>query len=94
MKIELEVKNFDNFIFGLNNAIIAYKDIRNAIWLFGGICDGVNSKWEPLIGDSMDNLTDIFDKRLDELLNIYKQLEKIEKENENDKRAEISTTQR
>ena len=78
MKIELEINNLKNLIDGLNNAIIAYADIRYAIWVMGGPNDSINPKWNSIIGDNSNNLTEKFDIRLKELRNIYEQLLKIE----------------
>lgn len=82
MKIEIEVDNFENFINGFQNAFIAYKDIRNGIWLFGGMPDGIHPKWNKLINkeaEDFDGIVKIFDIRLKELENVYKQLEKKER---------------
>ena len=70
MKIELEVDNLESLTTALNNAIVSYNDIRNAVF-FG--C-AVDKKWDPLIGNNFDNLTTKFDERLVILHNIYKQL--------------------
>lgn len=83
MKIEIEVDNFENFIKGFQNAFIAYTDIRNGIWLFGVVPDGMSPKWNKLINKEakdFDKIVEIFDIRLKELENVYKQLEKKEKE--------------
>ena len=83
MKIELDINDLKTTIDGLNNAIIAYNDIRNAIYIMGGIPDGISQKWEPLIvGKSLENLTEKIDERLKELKYIYQQLKDKEKEND------------
>lgn len=90
MKIELDINDLKTTIDGLNNAIIAYNDIRNAIYIMGGIPDGISEKWKPfIVGKSLENLTEKFDERLKELKYIYQQLEDKEKENDN-KRTEVS----
>ena len=83
MKIEIEVDNFEDFVKGFQNAFIAYNDIRNGIWLVGETPNGMNPKWNKLINKEakdFDGLVEIFDIRLKELENVYKQLEKKEKE--------------
>ena len=68
MKIEIEVDNFKDFINGLQNALVAYKDVR----------DGMEE--QSKIIKSFHKAVIIFDIRLKELENVYKQLEKKEKE--------------
>ena len=91
MKVELEIDDLKSTIDGLNNAIIAYADIRNSIWLMGGIPSDINQIWGKLLGNSLETLTEKFDIRLTELKNIYNQLIEKEKEIKNDKRTEIGT---
>lgn len=83
MKIEIEINDLTNFSKALNNAYIAYKDIRNAIWIMGCCPEGVDPKWEKLINKNITNIneiTSIFDKRLVELKNVLNQIEQKEKE--------------
>lgn len=83
MKIEIEINDLKNFSKALNNAYIAYKDIRNAIWIMGYCPEGVDPKWEKLINKNITNIneiTSIFDKRLVELKNVLNQIEQKEKE--------------
>ena len=78
MKIELEVDDLTTLIDGLNNAIIALSDIRNGIFLMGGLPSDMSPKWNPLVGTSFDDLTKKFDDRLDALKNVYDQLCELE----------------
>ena len=83
MKIEIDVNNLTEFSKALNNAYIAYKDIRNAIWIMGYCPEGIDLKWEKLINKNSTNIneiTSIFDKRLVELKNVLNQIEQKEKE--------------
>lgn len=91
MKVELEINDLKTTIDGLNNAIIAYSDVRNGIWLMGGMPSDINPIWEKLLGNSLETLTEKFDIRLAELKNIYNQLIEKEKEIKDDKRTEIGT---
>ena len=78
MKLEIETDNLPELINALNNAIIAYDDIRRVIWLMGGISDGVDRKWDKLINHNaidFDDVTIVFDGRLKILKKLYKQLE-------------------
>lgn len=76
MKIELEIdeKDLTETISALNNAILAYKDIRNAMFFYLDY----PIKWKFLQGDTEDTLTEKIDNRLNLLCNIYNQLIKYE----------------
>ena len=78
MKVELEIEDLTTLIDGLNNGIIALTDIRNGIFLFGGLPSDMSSKWEPLVGTEFDNLTEKIDIRLNALKKIYNQLCELE----------------
>jgi hypothetical protein len=83
MKIEIEIDNLMEFSKALQNSLIAYTDIRNAIWIMGCCPEGVDPKWEKLINQdatNMNEITSIFDKRIIELKNVLKQIEQKEKE--------------
>jgi len=81
MNINLEINDLKTTIDGLNNAIIAYSDIRRAIWLMGGVPEGMNPKWNKVINkeaNSFDDLVSKFDERIKALKEIYNQLIKME----------------
>ena len=83
MKIEIEINNISDFAAGLNNAIIAYNDIRRGIFLFAGLPEGMDPKWETVISHNPEDpldVTSIMDARLNELKKVYNQIEKIERE--------------
>lgn len=83
MKIEIEIDNLIEFSKALQNSLIAYEDIRNAVWIMGCVPNDIDSKWEKLINrDATDinGITSIFDKRIIELKNVLKQIEQKEKE--------------
>lgn len=76
MKIELEIDDLETTTNALNNALVAYHDVRNSIFF----CCDHDDKWDFLVGDSFDNLTDKFDERLKCLRTLYEQLLSIGKE--------------
>ena len=83
MKIEIEIDNLIEFSKALQNSLIAYTDIRNAIWIMGCVPNNIDPKWGRLINQdatNMDEITSIFDKRIIELKNVLKQIEQKEKE--------------
>lgn len=80
MKLEIEVDDLETFVSAVNNAMVAYNDIRSAIYLFGYVPEGINMKWDTICNhDDPMNITEKFDKQLNELKNFYKQLEEIER---------------
>jgi hypothetical protein len=90
MDINIKIKDLETTIAGLNNAIVAYNDIRTTV-LFDL---DVQPKWEKLIvKDDFQNATKKFDERLVALKQLYEQLIAIEKENENDKGSEIQAAE-
>lgn len=69
MKIELEIDDLETTTNALNNALVAYRDVRNGIFF----CCDYDSKWDFLVGDSFDNLTSKIDERLKCLRTLYDQ---------------------
>lgn len=76
MKIELEIDDLETTTNAVNNALVAYHDVRNSIFF----CCDYDNKWDFLVGDSFDNLTDKIDERLKCLHTLYEQLLSIGKE--------------
>ena len=79
MNITITVNDLQTLVDALNNAIIAYRDIRNVISVCGCYPQNLDEKWEPLIGDSFETATEVFDKRLTALNQVYTQLLEMEK---------------
>lgn len=81
MKIQIEVDDLTTFAKALNNAVIAYDDIVVSILLKCKI--GVSE-------NKFKTLTKLSDKELesrrDTLLQVYRQIEKLEKEMEGEKK--------
>ena len=74
MKIELEfkdLKEFSNFISGLNNAIIAYDDVKGAIDF---ACE-VSPKWDNVPVEKMRERLKLLRDKYFELLDIEKEIE-------------------
>lgn len=85
MNITITVNDLQTLVDALNNAIIAYKDIRNVIYVCGCYPESLDEKWEPLIGDSFETVTEVFDKRLEVLYEVYEQLREGEMKMEDKK---------
>ena len=71
MEIKINVNNLETFISALNNAIIAYNDVR-APFFFGIEKENLNPKWYNL------NYK-ILTERIEELKYVYDQLLELEK---------------
>ena len=80
MKVTIDTTDLKTLVDGLNNAILAYKDIRNAVYICGHVPNDIDKKWEPLVGDNFYSLTDELDRRLEALYEVYEQLVKYEEE--------------
>lgn len=76
MKVELEIDDLETTTKAVNNALVAYRDVRNSIFF----CCDYDNKWDFLVGDSFDNLTDKIDERLKCLRTLYDQLVNMESE--------------
>lgn len=74
MEIKININNLETFIAALNNAIIAYNDIR-APFFFGIEEENLNSKWYENTGLNYEILTE----RIEELKYVYDQLLELEK---------------
>ena len=82
MKIEIEVSNIELFSKALNNALVAYRDIVTCINVFG-IDPQISSKEFTKLADlPAKELTG----RLNELKQVYLQIENIERRGLNDQR--------
>ena len=86
MKIEFDIpeENFSELISALNNALLAYNDVRTGVYLMGGLPENAHRRWESLIGNNFDNLTETFDKRISLLKDLYFQLLKQEEKIKDD----------
>lgn len=74
MEIKINVNNLETFISALNNAIIAYNDIR-APFFFGIEKENLDSKWYENTSLNYEILTE----RVEELKYVYDQLLELEK---------------
>ena len=83
MKIEIEVNDLTEFISALNNALIVYGDIISSIQL--GCEPGLLIKNKVALEQIGE---DKLKARYDALVNIYMELEEIERRMLNDKRRE------
>lgn len=73
-EIKINVNDLETFISALNNAIIAYNDVR-ASFFFGIEEENLNSKWYKNTNLNYEILT----KRIEELKYVYDQLLELEK---------------
>lgn len=74
MEIKINVNNLETFISALNNAIVAYNDVR-APFFFGIEKENLDPKWYENTNLNYEILT----KRLEELRYVYDQLLELEK---------------
>lgn len=74
MEIKINVNNLETFISALNNAMIAYNDIRGPFF-FGIEKENLDSKQYENTGLNYEILTE----RLEELKYVYNQLLELEK---------------
>lgn len=75
MDITITVDNLRNLVNGLNNAIIAYREVRNRYYFCP---DTMHPIWESLLNEDRNSVEKKFDKRLMALNQVYTQL--LEKE--------------
>ena len=74
MEIKINVNNLETFVSALNNAIIAYNDIRAPFFL-GIEEENLDSKWYENTNLNYEILTE----RIEELKYVYDQLLELEK---------------